>query len=261
MTVILNIEYLQFKDEDHFILIFKGVVKVDQFAVMEMVHDVDLFPDQSLLHGVSNWDELGSEDMLCFQFSASVDNSESSGSDLFQDLVVIVHAVLGLDLHRLGDVLGVDVEDELVVVSDLAFLATDLLAGVRINCKDRDRKVGLILMIFLKLTLVLSSGSFLLQNSLGGDQGALVAGHGPAVDVLSEHPEPVLVAGDEAGDGDQGEPGVADPAPAGHGQLLLLHHVVGDGGSSVPGGDLPLQHQAVRADLAGLGPPGRVGAV
>ena len=133
MTVIFYIEYLQFKDEDHFILIFKGVVEVDQFAVMEMVHDVDLFPDQSLLHGVSNWNELSSEDMLCFQFSTSVDNSESSGSDLFQDLVVIVHAVLGLDLHRLGDVLGVDVEDELVIVSDLALLATDLLASVRIN--------------------------------------------------------------------------------------------------------------------------------
>ena len=86
--------------------------------------------------------------MLGLQFSTSVDNAECSGSDLLQDLVVIVHAVLGLDLHRLGDVLGVDVEDELVVVSDLAFLATDLLTGVRINCKNRDSR-GLILMIFL----------------------------------------------------------------------------------------------------------------
>ena len=135
MTVILYIEYLQFKDEDHFILIFKCVVEVDQFAVMEMVHDVDLFPDQSLLHGVPNWNELGSEDMLSLQFSTSVDHTECSGSDLFQDLVVIVDAVLGLDLHRLGDVLCVDVEDKLVVVSDLALLATDLLASIRINWK------------------------------------------------------------------------------------------------------------------------------
>ena len=133
LTVILYIEYLQFKDEDHFILIFKGVVKVDQFAVMEMVHDVDLFPDQSLLHGVSNWDELGSEDMLSLQFSTSVDNTECSGSDLLQDLVVIVDTVLGLDLHGLGDVLGVDVKHELVVVSDLALLTSDLLASLRIN--------------------------------------------------------------------------------------------------------------------------------
>ena len=137
MTVILNIEYLQFKDEDHFILIFKGVVEVDQFAVMEMVHDVDLFPDQSLLHGVSNWDELGSEDMLSLQFSTSVDNTECSGSDLLQDLIVIVDTVLGLDLHGLGDVLGVDVKHELVVVSDLALLAADLLAGIRINCGNK----------------------------------------------------------------------------------------------------------------------------
>ena len=133
--------YLQFKDENHLVLILEGVMEVDELAVMEMVHDVDLFPDQSLLHGVSNWDELGSEDMLSLQFSTSVDHTECSGSDLFQDLVVIVHAVLGLDLHRLGDVLGVDVEHELVVVSDLALLATDLLAGVRINCKNRDSSI------------------------------------------------------------------------------------------------------------------------
>ena len=133
MTVILYIEYLQFKYEDHFILIFKGVVEVDKLAVVEMVHDVDLFPDQSLLHGVSDGDELGSKDMLSFQFSASVDDSEGSGSNLLQDLVVIVDAVLGLDLHRLRDVLGVDIKHELVVVSDLALLTTDLLTSLRIN--------------------------------------------------------------------------------------------------------------------------------
>ena len=133
MTVILYIEYLQFKYEDHFILIFKGVVEVDKLAVVEMVHDVDLFPDQSLLHGVSDGDELGSKDMLSFQFSASVDDSEGSGSNLLQDLVVIVDAVLGLDLHGLGDVLGVDIKHELVVVSDLALLTTDLLTSLRIN--------------------------------------------------------------------------------------------------------------------------------
>ena len=133
MTVILYIEYLQFKYEDHFILIFKGVVEVDKLAVVEMVHDVDLFPDQSLLHGVSDGNELCSKDMLSFQFSASVDDSEGSGSNLLQDLVVIVDAVLGLDLHRLGNVLGVDVKHELVVVSALALLTSDLLASLRIN--------------------------------------------------------------------------------------------------------------------------------
>ena len=73
MTVILNIEYLQFKDEDHFILIFKGVVKVYQLAVVEMVHDVDLFPDEGLLHGVADGDELGSIDVLSLQLPAAVD--------------------------------------------------------------------------------------------------------------------------------------------------------------------------------------------
>ena len=124
-------------------------MKVDQFAVMEMVHDVDLFPDQSLLHGVSNWNELSSEDMLSLQFSTSVDNPECSGSDLFQDLVVIVHTVLGLDLHRLGDVLGVDVEHELVVVPHLALLATDLLAGVRINCKNGEIRILILIENYL----------------------------------------------------------------------------------------------------------------
>ena len=121
-------------------------MEVDQFAVVEMVHDVDLFSDQSLLHGVSNWNELSSEDMLSLQFSTSVDNTECSGADLFQDLVVIVDTVLGLDLHRLGDVLSVDVEHELVVVAHLALLATDLLAGVRVNCGNSKDRLGVILL-------------------------------------------------------------------------------------------------------------------
>ena len=50
---------LQFKDEDHFVLIFKSVVQVDQFVVVEMIHDVDLLPDQGRLHGVRDRDELG----------------------------------------------------------------------------------------------------------------------------------------------------------------------------------------------------------
>ena len=70
MTVILNIEYLQFKDEDHFIFILEGVMEIDQLAVMEMVHNVNLLPDQGLLHGVTNGDELGSIHVLGLQLSA-----------------------------------------------------------------------------------------------------------------------------------------------------------------------------------------------
>ena len=36
--------HLQFKDEDHLIFIFICVVKVDQLVVMQVVHDVNLFP-------------------------------------------------------------------------------------------------------------------------------------------------------------------------------------------------------------------------
>ena len=111
------------------------------------------------------------------------------------------------------------------------------------------------------ITFVLSSCSFLLENSLGGDERALITGHRSTIDILSKDSEPVLVAWDETGDGHQGEPGVAHPAPAGHGQLLLLHHIVGDGGASVPGWDLPLQHEAVCTNLAGLRPSWRIWAV
>ena len=108
-------------------------MEIDQLAVMEMVHNVNLLPDQGLLHGVTNGDELGGKYVLGLELTASVDHTECSSADLLQDLVVIIHAVLGLDLHGLGDVLGVDVEHKLVVVPDLALLATDFLASFRIN--------------------------------------------------------------------------------------------------------------------------------
>ena len=126
-------KYLQFKYEDHFVLILEGVMEVDKLAVVEMVHDVNLLLDQRLLHGVADRDELGGEDVLGLQLATPVHHAECPGANLLEDLVVVVHAGLGVDLHRLGDVLGVDVEHELVVVPDLALLATDFLASFRIN--------------------------------------------------------------------------------------------------------------------------------
>ena len=82
-AVTFNIEDLQFKYEDHFILILEGVVEVDQLAVVEMVHDVDLFSDQSLLHRVPDRNKLGSKYMLSLQFATSVYDSEGSSADLF----------------------------------------------------------------------------------------------------------------------------------------------------------------------------------
>ena len=64
---------LQFKDENHLVLIFEGVVEVDELAVMEVVHDVDLLADQRLLHGVPDGDELGGVHMLSLQLSAAMD--------------------------------------------------------------------------------------------------------------------------------------------------------------------------------------------
>ena len=136
-------------------------------------------------------------------------NSKGPGPDLLEDVVVIVDRVLGLDVHRLRDVLGVDVEHELVVVLDLALLTPDLLPGSRVN-------------------LVLGLGLLLLHDALGLDGGALVRGVAASVDVLGEHPEPVLVAWGQIGHGEQVEPGVSGPGPGRHGQLLLLDDVVGD---------------------------------
>ena len=45
---LFHTHYLQFKDEHHLVLVLEGVVEVDQFAVVQVVHDVDLLPDQGL---------------------------------------------------------------------------------------------------------------------------------------------------------------------------------------------------------------------
>ena len=71
--------------------------------------------------------------MARLDLAAAVDDAERARADLLEDVVVVVDAVLRLDVHRLRDVLGVDVEHELVVVLDLALLPPDLLAGVGID--------------------------------------------------------------------------------------------------------------------------------
>ena len=80
-----------------------------------------------------DWNELGGKDVPSLDLSATVDDAEGAGADLLEDVVVVVHALLGLDVHRLRDVLGVDVEDKLVVVLDLAFLTADLLSSLGID--------------------------------------------------------------------------------------------------------------------------------
>ena len=88
-----------------------------------------------LFHGVRDGYELGGEDVPRLDLAAAVDDAERACADLLEDVVVVVDAVGRLDVHRLRDVLGVDVEHELVVVLDLALLAADLLAGVGVDWK------------------------------------------------------------------------------------------------------------------------------
>ena len=90
-------------------------------------------PDECLLHGMRDWNELGGKDVPSLDLSATVDDAEGAGADLLEDVVVVVHALLGLDVHRLRDVLGVNVEHKLVVVLDLAFLTADLLSSLGID--------------------------------------------------------------------------------------------------------------------------------
>ena len=100
---------------------------------MQMIHDVNLFPDEGLLHGMANGDELGSKDMLGLQFSTSVHNSKCSSSNFFKDFIMIINTVLTLDLNGLRYVLSINIKDKLVIVSDFTLLASDLLASLRIN--------------------------------------------------------------------------------------------------------------------------------
>ena len=65
--------YLQFKDENHLVLILEGVMEVDQLAMVKMVHDVNLFADERLLHRMSDGDELGGVDVLGLQLATTVD--------------------------------------------------------------------------------------------------------------------------------------------------------------------------------------------
>jgi hypothetical protein len=49
---------------------------------------------------------------------------------------VVIDTVLGLDLDRLWDVFGVDVEDKLVIIPDFTLLPANLLSSVRINLEQ-----------------------------------------------------------------------------------------------------------------------------
>jgi len=164
---------------------------------MEMVHYVNFFPDQCLFHCMTNWNELGSKYMLGLQFATSMNNSKCSSSNLFQNVIVIIHTVLCLDLHRLRNIFGINVKYKLVIISNFTLLSSDLLACVRIN-------------------FVLSPGSLLLENSLSLAKTTLITSIRATIHILSEHSEPVLIAGNQAGHRHQSKASMANTAPASH---------------------------------------------
>ena len=100
-----------------------------------MVHYINLFPDQSFFHGMRNRNKLGSKHVSGFDLSASVDDSKSSGSNFFQDVVIIVYTLLCFDIHRLRNVFCVNIEDKLIIIFDFAFLTSNFLSSVRVDCK------------------------------------------------------------------------------------------------------------------------------
>jgi hypothetical protein len=72
--------HLQFEDEHHFVVVLERVVQVDQLLVMQLVHNVNLLADQLLLHGMTDRNKLGGEDVSGFAFSASMYHSEGSSA-------------------------------------------------------------------------------------------------------------------------------------------------------------------------------------
>ena len=60
-----------------------------------------ILPDEGLLHGVRDGDELGSENVSSLDLSAAVNHPEGPRADLLQNVVVVVHARLSLDVDGL----------------------------------------------------------------------------------------------------------------------------------------------------------------
>jgi len=71
-------------------------VQVDQFVVMQVIHDVNLFADQSLLHGMRDGDELGCVDVTSLDLSATVDHAKGASSNFLQDVIGVIHTLQGL---------------------------------------------------------------------------------------------------------------------------------------------------------------------
>ena len=124
---------LQFKDENHFVFILICIMQIDQLVMMKMVHNINFFPNQGLLHGMRNRDKFCSKNVPSFNFPTSVDNSKSSSANLFQNIIVVIYTLLCLYVHRLRNVFRIYIKHKLIIILDLAFLATNFLSGIRID--------------------------------------------------------------------------------------------------------------------------------
>ena len=117
-------------------------MEIDKLAVMEMIHNVNFFPDQCFFHGMTNGNELGSKYMLSLQFSTPMDNTKGSSANLLEYVVVVIYTVLCLNFHWLRNIFGIDIKDKLVIISDFTFLSSDLLSCVWVNWNNLINKIS-----------------------------------------------------------------------------------------------------------------------
>lgn len=69
---------LLFKHHDHFVLVVKGIVKVEEVRVMEIVHDVDFVTNGRFVAGIRRVDEFGYEISARSSFDDTMDDTKSS---------------------------------------------------------------------------------------------------------------------------------------------------------------------------------------
>jgi hypothetical protein len=55
--------YLQFIDQNHFIVVFESIVQIDELRMMQLIHDINFSSYQLLLKRVGNGNKLSSEDV------------------------------------------------------------------------------------------------------------------------------------------------------------------------------------------------------
>lgn len=233
--------YLQLEYQHHLIVVLKSIVQIDQFGVVQLIHDVDLLSDQFLLHYVRYRDEFGGEDVAGGPLSATVHHSERAGADFLENVVLVVDRSV-FDLDRLWHVLAVHVEHKLVVIARLLVLASANLLAACVH------------LVFLLLELAL-------DHALRGYQRRHLARIGSAVYVLRAYTEVILLAGAQTGHRERAESGVAGADPATHRMLALLNHVVGDVAATVPYRRLPAHRERVVANVIHLRESGRIRSI